>query len=220
VLAFGAVAAVVFAGISISGFGNVDPDTAPAQFRFAVGGAAAAPLGVLGALLVAMPLAAASTVSAADLRRARPRRAIRKEAAIARRASSRLSSLTRKQTTILEAASYLRLRRRFAFARWWILILLAVAAAGATTFLWATGSAATESVPERASPARWTVPADDREVLRRQLGAQCVYDFDDVPVTILGEQGDKAEADIVTTPSLSCRPVRLVVETRQLVRDS
>lgn len=67
VIAFGAVAAVVFAGIGIAGFGSVDPDTAPVQFWAALIGAACALLGVLGALLTAMSLASASSLSIAEL---------------------------------------------------------------------------------------------------------------------------------------------------------
>ncbi|HEV7651446.1 MAG TPA: hypothetical protein VGP26_25115 [Actinophytocola sp.] len=266
VIAFGAVAAVVFAGISISGFGGVDPETAPIQFWTAAGGAAGALLGVLAALLIAISLASASTISVADLRAERASRAIRKvreglagdpllapweddfgdffdeldeaqldyevrlrnwtrsgeieaRAAFANRASDRVTSLTRKQTAILETASYLRLRRRFTFSRWWILVLLAVAAIGATAFVWATGAAATESVPEKASAATWTVPGDDRGVVDTQLGSSCTYNLDKVPVVILGEQGDGKEADIVTAARNDCQPLRLVVDAQNLMRE-
>ncbi len=266
VIAFGAVAAVVFAGIGIAGFGSVDPDTAPAQFWTALLGAAAALLGVLGALLVAMSLAAASTVSVAELCEPagdRSMRAVRAELAhdpvlapwgndvqrffaqvgkantlyhdrmrnwaatdevsaypdFANRASDRVSSLTRVQNVVLETASYLRLRNRFARARWWIFVFLGLAATGATAFVWATGAAATESVPAKATTATWTVPDDDRDVVRRRLGTGCTYDLDEIPVVILGEQGGGAETDVVSASSRTCDPVRLVVGTRELVRD-
>jgi uncharacterized membrane protein len=265
VIAFGAVAAVVFTGIGIAGFGSLDPDTAPTQFWTALVGAGAALVGVLGALLVAMSLAAASTLTIAELC-ARPadesmravRTALKKDPilvpwgndigtfvaemgqaekafdenqkvwatsteidplkAFANRAAERLTRLGRVQTIVMETASYLRLRHRFATARWWIFGFLALAAAGATAFVWATGAAATESVPVRASAATWTVPDDDREIVGRQLGASCAYALDEVPVVILGEQGDGKEADIVTTAARACEPVRLVVGTGQLVR--
>jgi hypothetical protein len=67
VVTFGAVVAVVFAGVTVSRFGDVDPDTARVQFWVAVAGALVALFGALAALLTSMSLAAASTVSLTDL---------------------------------------------------------------------------------------------------------------------------------------------------------
>jgi hypothetical protein len=265
VIAFGAVAAVVFTGISIAGFGSVDPDTSPAQFWTALVGAGAALLGVLGALLVAMSLAAASSLSIAELCETPADASMRAvhaalagdpilapwqndiskfvantgevasdyetklknwtnsnvtqaDPALANRASKRLSSLNQVQSVVMETASYLRLRHRFGTARWWILVFLALAAAGAIAFVWATGTAANESVPVKASAATWTVPDDDRAAVDRQLGESCAYNLDKVPVVILGEQGDGKEADVVSTALGGCAPVRMVVESKQLER--
>jgi hypothetical protein len=267
VIAFGAVAAVVFAGIGIAGFGSVDPDTAPTQFWFALVGACCALLGVLAALLVAMSLAAASSLSIAELLPEPPAhgsmRAVRTaleadpilapwdkdigkfvadvgqaasdydakmkswvtsttlqaDPAFANRASARLSSLNRVQTIVMDTASYLRLRSHFAAARWWILGFLVTATAGAIAFVLATGAAANESVPVKASTATWDVPDDDQDSLMQRLGTGCGYDLAEVPVVILGEQGDGKEADIVTTAVDGCEPVRLVIDTKQLVRE-
>lgn len=67
VVGFGAVAAAVFTGVSVSDFGNVARDTAP--FWIAVGCAGVALIGTLTAMLIAMSLAGASTVSVHELRR-------------------------------------------------------------------------------------------------------------------------------------------------------
>ena len=68
VLTSGAVAAVVFAGVGLSRFGDLDPDTDTPEFWWALAGAAAALVGAFAALLTTMSLAAASTVTAQDLR--------------------------------------------------------------------------------------------------------------------------------------------------------
>lgn len=70
VLTFGAVVAVVFAGISISRFGELDPAGMPLRFTVAAVGGAMALSGALAALLIAMSLASASTVTIADLKSA------------------------------------------------------------------------------------------------------------------------------------------------------
>jgi hypothetical protein len=266
VISFGAVAAVVFAGITVAGFGSVDIDTAPTQFWTALAAIAVALAGVAAALVDTMSLAAASSVTIEELC-AQPadgvmrkvHQALAKEPILApwemsvrkfvkevrraereydvnqkywatstelepvkvytNRAAERLTQLSAVQTVVMETASYLRLRHRFGAARWRIVGSLVLAAAGAVTFVLATGTAATESVPRRALAATWTVPADDRDTVHDQLGGTaCTYDLDEVPAVILDEQGDGKEADIVTTASDDCQPVRLVVGTGQLKR--
>lgn len=266
VISFGAVAAVVFAGITVAGFGSVDIDTAPVQFWIAFAAIVAALVGVATALVDTMSLAAASSVTIEELC-AQPadgamrkvhqalakdpilapwemsvrkfvkevRRAEREydvnhenwaastdpnaEKVYTYRAGERLTRLSTVQTIVMENASYLRLRHRFGAARWRIVGALVLAAAGAVTFVLATGTAATESVPRRTISATWTVPADDRNTVQDQLGGTaCTYDLNKVPAVILDEQGDGKEADIVTTASDDCQPVRLVVGTGQLKR--
>jgi len=267
VITFGAVAAVVFAGITVAGFGSVDIDTAPAQFWTAVAAIVIALAGVATALLDTMSLAAASSVTIEELCAEPADKAMRKvhralakdpilapwgmnvrrfvkevreaareydvnqkhwatspelheEKAYADRAAERLTRLGNVQTIVLETASYLRLRHRFGAARWRIVGSLVLAAAGALGFVLATGTAATESVPERAVAATWTVPSDERDIVLDRLGGTaCAHDLGKVPVVILGEQGDGKEADIVTAATSACRPVRLVVDTGQLVRE-
>ncbi len=67
VVSFGAVAAVVFAGITVTRFGDLDPQAAPGLFATALAGAVAAMVGALAALLLSISLASASIVSLADL---------------------------------------------------------------------------------------------------------------------------------------------------------
>lgn len=67
VISFGAVAAAVFAGITLSAFGTLDPTDDSGRFWVAAGAAFVGLVGVLTALLQAMSLAGASTVSLADL---------------------------------------------------------------------------------------------------------------------------------------------------------
>jgi hypothetical protein len=76
VVTFGAIAVVVFAGISFSRFGELGPGTEPGLFVLAIGGAVAALVGALGALFVSMSLAAASNVSTKDLASNKPDKAI------------------------------------------------------------------------------------------------------------------------------------------------
>lgn len=276
VITFGAIVAVVFAGISISRFGDIDPDTAPRQFWFAVAGAALALVGALWALLISMSLAAASTVSIADLlnknvpwwRRILPDRSLVKArktlendprlkpwggdlesfftavgevqrdfearlrewryhhepkatAVWMNRASTRLKHFVVVQAGVLNTASYLRLQHRFSRARWTLAAALLVATTGAAAFVWATGTPAGEGVPQRAVTGVWTVPKDNRAGVSEQLGGTaCGYDLTRVPVTILGEQGDGSEQDIITAPGPGCHPVRLVVDTKQVTRSS
>jgi hypothetical protein len=266
VITFGAIAAVVFAGISISRFGDLDPDTAPLLFALAVLGAGFALTGALAALLVSMSLAAASTMSVSDLVSDNPDRATRAaletlakdpslapwghdlsdffedvqdahkdyqirlkswnnsgevdaSPALANRASDRVTALSDIQAQILETASYLRLQKRFGAARLWLALWLTLAAAGAATFVWVTGPAATESIPREPSTGLWSVPADEQDRIGDQLGGRtCDYDLDAVPVTILDDQGDGKEADIVTVAANGCRPARLVVDRNELNR--
>ena len=67
VITFGAVAAVVFVGISVSRFGDLELEANRAEFWYAIGGALLAIGGTLAALLTAMSLAAASTITVNDL---------------------------------------------------------------------------------------------------------------------------------------------------------
>lgn len=69
VASFGAAAAVVLAGINFSSIGSLSPDAPNFRFPVAVGGSVLALTGVLVALLSAMSLASASTVSLDDLDR-------------------------------------------------------------------------------------------------------------------------------------------------------
>ncbi|MGB9377729.1 MAG: hypothetical protein WCB04_09485 [Mycobacteriales bacterium] len=274
VITFGAVVAVVFAGIGISRFGDIDPATAPLRFWLAVAGAALALVGALWALLTSMSLAAASTVSVAELlgkgtsrwrrlvpdrslttarrtlendplltpwagdlvafftavgsvrsdfeaqlREWRGRRDIKATTVWVNRASTRQEYFVGIQGSVLTQASYLRLQYRFSRARWTLAIALLIATAGAAAFVWATGSAAAQSVPRRVTTGDWSVPAGDRARVGEQVGgAACGYELSAVPVTILGEQGNGQEQEIVTAPSAGCRPVRLVVKTDQLIR--
>jgi hypothetical protein len=73
IVSFGAAAAVVVAGISLSDVGRISGDTPGYRLAFAIGGALVAIVGVLAALAWAMSLAAASTVTIDDLQ-ARPSR--------------------------------------------------------------------------------------------------------------------------------------------------
>jgi hypothetical protein len=66
---FGAVAVVVFAGLSAADLGQLDGDTPGYRLAAAVVGAAASILGVVAALVRAMRLAGASTTSLEDLTR-------------------------------------------------------------------------------------------------------------------------------------------------------
>jgi hypothetical protein len=67
VVAFGAVAAAAFAGIGINRYGDLDPGTDLGLFTGATVAALLALAGAVVALFVSMSLAAASTVSVADL---------------------------------------------------------------------------------------------------------------------------------------------------------
>ena len=67
VISFGALVAVVFAGIGISNLGKLDPTIAPQQFWLALAGAGLALIGAVTALGIAVSLAAAGTVSVYDL---------------------------------------------------------------------------------------------------------------------------------------------------------
>jgi hypothetical protein len=67
VVSLGAVATVVFAGLTISGLGKVSPDTPGHRFQLAIAGAAIAIGGTVLALYTAMRLAGASTTTLADL---------------------------------------------------------------------------------------------------------------------------------------------------------
>src|SRR4051812_46896367 len=67
VVSAGAVAAVIFAGISLTGLGNLSSDSPNHRLVLAILGAAAAVAGSLTALVTSMSLAAASTVTAHDL---------------------------------------------------------------------------------------------------------------------------------------------------------
>jgi hypothetical protein len=68
IASFGAVAAVVVAGISLSDLGGLSGDTPGYRLAWAVGGAFAAIVGVLGALARAIALAAASAMTIDDLK--------------------------------------------------------------------------------------------------------------------------------------------------------
>jgi hypothetical protein len=67
VISFGAVAAVVFAGIAVSRFGDLDPETSIKLFLLAAAAALAALVGALSALLIAVSLAGASSISLQQL---------------------------------------------------------------------------------------------------------------------------------------------------------
>ncbi|HEX4725649.1 MAG TPA: hypothetical protein VH333_24270 [Pseudonocardiaceae bacterium] len=71
VVAFGAVTAAVFTGVSVSDFGDVRFGTA--AFWVAVGAAVVALVATIAAMLMAVSLAAASTVSVDELRSSRRR---------------------------------------------------------------------------------------------------------------------------------------------------
>lgn len=267
VVAFGAVAAVVFAGIGVSRFGDLDPDTAPGIFFLAVLAALLSVVGALGALFVAMGLAAASTVSVSDLLQARPEKSVKsakkslskapllstwngsftdffaevdqanKTHQIAlkgwaesdeidptpnfvNRAAERLESLDNLQSSVLEAASYLRLRERFKAARWSLAGSLLLATASAVAFVWATGDSADEHVPLTATAALWSVPSGDKDRITPLLGEECPYELTAVPVIVLGNQGEGKEIEIVTGATGACAPVRLVVPSGELRRST
>lgn len=67
-VAFGGIAAAVFAGLTISQFGTLAPGEDTLRFSVASVGALAALGGALTSLYIAASLSAASTVSIADLR--------------------------------------------------------------------------------------------------------------------------------------------------------
>lgn len=69
VAAFGAVAAVIFAGLTVADLGGLDGETPGYRLQIALGGAGAAIIGIVGALAQAMRLAGASTTSLEDLTR-------------------------------------------------------------------------------------------------------------------------------------------------------
>lgn len=275
VLTSGAVAAVVFAGVGLSRFGELDVDTEAAQFWWAVTGAAVALLGALGALVTTMSLAAASTVTLRDLMSAPDwrRRALRSardvvavdpllsrwrqpgveddevlrrfgtavadgnssyhreleawrndgslhaDTTFLDRASTRLQVLQQVQTSVLETASLARLQARFRSARWLLAAELLLAAAGGIVFVWATGAPATEDVPREITRATWTVPSDRQDTLSAQLGAECRQSLSELPVLVLGSQGDGEELEIATVPADRCASVRLVVPKEQLAAD-
>jgi hypothetical protein len=66
---FGAVAVVVFAGLTAADVGQLDGDTPDHRLAIAIAGATAAVVGVVAALVQAMRLAGASTTSLEDLTR-------------------------------------------------------------------------------------------------------------------------------------------------------
>jgi hypothetical protein len=74
IASFGAAAAVVVAGISLSDLGKLSPSTPGYRLAMAVAGALAAVVGVLGALTRAMSLATGGTVTVTDLKRKPSRR--------------------------------------------------------------------------------------------------------------------------------------------------
>lgn len=258
VVAFGAVAAVVFAGIGVSRFGDLDPRTAPGLFAIAAIAALLAIVGALGAMVVAMALAAASTVSVADLLDTDPdksvtsaKNTIAKAPLLApwggdfkdffdevndanlqhqiqlkswaenddldptpdfvNRAAQRVEALDARQSAVLEAASYLRLRKRFEVARWWLLGWLLLATVSSVAFVVATSKATVEHVPLEPSTAVWSVPADDQDRIGSLLGGSCAHELDAVPVVIIDEQDDGKEVELVTDPSNGCDTVRIVV---------
>ncbi|MEQ6902980.1 hypothetical protein [Nocardioides sp. YIM 152588] len=267
VISFGAVAAVAFAGISLSRFGDLDPGASPVLFGVAVLGAVAALAGVLGAMVVAMGLAAASTVDAGDLTAVdaddatrQAREAVAGDPVLApwghdlgdfleaveeahedhrtkldawvdsadveavpdyvNRAAERVNALSGTLDVVLGAASYLRLQARFKVARWQIAGWLALASIGAVAFVWTTGPEASESVPREASTGTWQVPSDDVASLRERMGGtDCRADRTAVPVTVLGEEDDGEQVDLVTTDRGGCIPVRVVVPRTQVALD-
>lgn len=258
VVAFGAVAAVVFTGIGVSRFGDLDPRLAPGLFAIAALSALLAVVGALGAMVVAMSLAAASTLSVADLLDNDPdtsvtsaKNTLAKAPLLApwggdfkdffdevndanrqhqiqlkswaenddldptpnlvNRAAQRVEALDGLQSAVLEAASYLRLRKRFEVARWWLSGWLLLAAVCSVAFVIATGNATVERVPLEPSTAVWSVPADDQDRIGSLLGNSCAYELDAVPVVIIDERGDGKEVELVTDATNDCDPVRIFV---------
>jgi hypothetical protein len=69
VASFGAVATVVFAGLTVADIGDLEPDTPHFRLWIALAGGLAAVIGVVAALSRAMYLAGASTTSLEDLTR-------------------------------------------------------------------------------------------------------------------------------------------------------
>ena len=274
VISFGALVAVVFAGIGISNLGKLDPTTAPHQFWLAVTGAGLALIGAVIALGIAVSLAAAGTVSIYDLdplpehfsyshsgdpeivrvrdelfsdpqlspwggdvtkffdatrsAQATYDERLQQWAAASKpddykvpldQALQWLKYLLRIQTHVITNGSYMKLRNRFGRATWKIALALLVATAGATLFVWATGTAANETVPTAARSGLWNVPQDSRTIVAKQLGGPaCPADLDQVPVVVLGEQGDGAQYDVVTMAVPGCQPIRLVVLSTQVSR--
>src|SRR5262245_48577029 len=68
--AFGAVAVVIFAGLTVADLGELDGDTPGYRLAIAIAGSTAAIVGIVAALSRAMQLAGASTTSLEDLTRA------------------------------------------------------------------------------------------------------------------------------------------------------
>jgi hypothetical protein len=120
---------------------------------------------------------------------------------------------------LLATASYLRLAHRFAVARWWFVGWLTLAALGAGSFVWATGTTAPESIARATVPATWDVPVAQRGDISTRLGSSsCSLDLGAFPVTVLNEQSDGQHADILTNPAEGCRALHLVVPDTQLTR--
>jgi hypothetical protein len=265
VVTFGAVAAVAFAGISASRVDSIDLDTGRAEFWWATGSLAAAVLGIVAALLIAMSLAAASTVTVADLVGSRKRRQVGLNAArdsLARdpvlapwghktatlvtaleaaradfhdqltawhdnddiessaefvnRASTRIDALEQELDAVLKGASYVRLQKCFRVARWTLAVSLALAAAGATGFVLATGPESGEDIPAKIEAATWQVPKEQFAALQQAWGGACAYQAAAVPVLVLGSDDDGKERDVATAPATDCRSVRLTVDKHAL----
>ncbi len=133
-------------------------------------------------------------------------------------ALTRLRYLLQLQTHVITNASYMKLRNRFGRATWKTALALLLATAGATVFVWATGSAATEMVPTGARVGLWAVPNDSRALISKQLGGSaCAADLSQLSVIVLGEQGEGAQYDVVAPVSApGCKPIRLVVASTQV----
>ena len=69
VASFGAVAVVIFAGLTVADLGELSGDTPGYRLAIAIAGAAASIVGIVGALARTIRLAGASTTSLEDLRR-------------------------------------------------------------------------------------------------------------------------------------------------------
>jgi hypothetical protein len=257
--AFGAVAAVIFAGLTASNLGKLTTETPGHRLTLALVGAVVAIVGIAYALAVAIRLASASTITVRDLTRElkswelsleAARKDLKADPALApwgavehligeyekaykeydrwakayaeststrpnpaqfNKAKFHLETLSEIVGGVLRTMSFLRLQHAFGRARIAIVVAMALAAAGALSFAWATTSVPPAG-PQLGRQAVTGVLRPDDTVLKalnRQLPAACQFKSGDSPMVIV-ISGDHDKVGVIAQPravgGITCPP--------------